>query len=209
MDWRLKGALTPIKDQGQCGSCWAAAVTMAIESYSFLATTKLQELSYQQLTDCDTQSFGCDGGYAESAFDYVIAAGGIMTEAAYPYTSGDSGKTGTCKFKKGTSPVAVKLSDYRTVPKGEANLQNALKEGPPAICLAADDFQFYTGGVMTVCKGPVNHCVQAVGFNSKGNYWIVRNQWGAAWGEKGYMYIRKGSNLCSLADDVTVPVLAK
>jgi len=200
VDWRTKGAVTDVKDQGQCGSCWAFSATEAIESYAFLAGQKLQELSPQQINSCDKTDGGCNGGNTESAFDYVVQAGGITTEDEYPYTSG-TGRTGFCK----KSTPAVTITGYKSVSTGEDNLKTALNNGPVSVCLAADAFQTYSSGVLKSCPGQVDHCVQAVGYSSSGNYWLVRNSWATEWGEEGYIRVEMGSNLCHIADDVTYP----
>lgn len=202
VDWRTKGAVTPVKDQGQCGSCWAFATTEAIESYSFLSSGKLQSLSPQQINSCDKVDQGCNGGNTESAFTYVKNAGGIETSASYPYTSG-GGVTGVCKFNKAN--VAVSITGYTAVAKGETNLQAALNNGPAAICLAAEAFQTYSSGILKVCPGQVDHCVQAVGYDTPGSYWLVRNSWATSWGEAGYIRIAMGKDLCHISDDVTFP----
>jgi C1A family cysteine protease len=205
VDWRAKGVVTPVKDQAQCGSCWAFSATEAIESYAKLSGKyDLIKLSPQQINSCDKVDGGCNGGNTETAYDYVVKAGGIETDADYPYTSG-TGRTGTCKFE--SSKVAVKITGYKGVRAGEANLETALNQGPVSICLAATKFQTYTGGILSTCDNNVDHCVQGVGYDMDGTtpYWIVRNSWGTGWGEKGYIRIAKGKDLCKIADDVTYP----
>lgn len=201
VDWRTKGAVTRVKDQGRCGSCWAFSATEAIESYAKLSGKySLTELSPQQINSCDRNDGGCNGGNTETAFRYVASCGGIQTEADYPYTSG-TGRTGTCKFD--ATKVAVKITGYKAVARGETNLETALQSGPVSVCLAADAFQTYHSGILTSCPGRIDHCVQAVG--STASYWIVRNSWGTGWGEAGFIRVAKGSNLCHIADDVTYP----
>jgi cathepsin F/cysteine peptidase B len=204
VDWRTKGAVTDVKDQGQCGSCWAFSATEAIESYSFLNDGKLINLSPQQITSCDKTDSGCGGGWPHNAFSYVQKAGGIETSADYPYTSG-GGSTGTCKFN--AQKVAVKLTGYKSVATGEANLKAAVNNGPPSVCLAAEAFQSYRSGILKSCPGSVDHCVQAVGYDDSNSppYWTVRNSWATTWGEKGYIRIASGSDLCKIADYVTYP----
>jgi len=204
VDWRTKGAVTDVKDQGQCGSCWAFSATEAIESYSFLHDGKLHSLSAQQITSCDKTDGGCDGGNTETAYGYVHKAGGIETSADYPYTSG-GGSTGTCKFN--AAKVAVKIAGYKSVAHGESNLKAALNNGPVSVCLAADAFQSYRSGILRSCPGQVDHCVQAVGYDDTSSppYWIVRNSWATSWGEKGYIRVESGKDLCKISDDVTYP----
>jgi C1A family cysteine protease len=204
VDWRTKGAVTEVKDQGQCGSCWAFSATEAIESYSFLNDGKLIELSPQQITSCDKRDGGCNGGNTETAYQYVHSAGGIETSADYPYTSG-GGSTGVCKFN--AAKVAVKIAGYKSVARGESNLKAALNNGPVSVCLAAEAFQSYRSGILKSCPGSVDHCVQAVGYDDSNSppYWIVRNSWAKSWGEQGYIRIASGSDLCKISDDVTYP----
>jgi len=204
VDWRTKGAVTPVKDQGQCGSCWAFSATEAIESYSFLNDGKLVALSAQQITSCDKTDGGCNGGNTETAYGYVKKAGGIESSDDYPYHSG-GGSTGVCKFD--SSKVAVKIAGYKSVSRGEANLKAALNNGPVSVCLAAEAFQSYRSGILRSCPGSVDHCVQAVGYDDSNSppYWTVRNSWATSWGEKGYIRIASGSDLCKISDDVTYP----
>jgi len=200
IDWLSKGAVTDVKDQGQCGSCWAFSATEAIESYAFLAGQPLYELSAQQITSCDKTDAGCNGGNTETAYEYLEDAGGLDLEADYPYKSGD-GKSRMCKAK--TGKYAVEVKSYKSVKKGEANLEKVLNEGPVSICVAADSFQTYNGGILKSCPGQIDHCVQAVGYTA--NYWLVRNSWATDWGEDGYIRVARGKNLCRISNDVTYP----
>jgi C1A family cysteine protease len=206
VDWRTKNVVTPVKDQGQCGSCWAFSATEAIESYAALSGKySLLSLSAQQINSCDKTDGGCNGGNTETAYGYVKSAGGLELASDYPYTSGTTGKTGTCNFV--ASKVAVKITGYKAVPTGESNLQTALNAGPVSICLAATRFQTYTGGILKTCDNNVDHCVQGVGYDTGSDpYWLVRNSWGTSWGEKGYIRIATGKDLCKIADDVTYPL---
>merc|ERR1711981_466332 len=127
IDWTTKGAVTAVKDQGQCGSCWAFSATAAIESYAFLAGKGLKVLSAQQINSCDKRDGGCKGGNTETAYGYVQSAGGIELERDYPYTSG-GGRTGQCKFKE--SKIAISINGYKSISRGESNLKSALNDGP-------------------------------------------------------------------------------
>jgi hypothetical protein len=200
IDWRNQGAVTPVKDQGQCGSCWAFSATEAVESFYFLYGGGLQTLSPQQIVSCDPYDYGCNGGWPYDAFTYLKGVGGQESESAYPYTSG-GGDTGTCQFDG--SDIVARVSGYQSVTGGETGLANILAKGPPSVCVAAEDWYSYTGGVLRSCSGGVDHCVQAVGYTS--DYWIVRNSWSASWGEAGYIFIARGSDLCLIADYVTYP----
>lgn len=207
VDWRTKDVVTPVKDQGQCGSCWAFSATEAIESFANLYNNQtLYELSPQQINSCDKTDGGCNGGNTETAYAYVKSAGGVVTGESYPYTSGTSGETGACKVQ-GKKKV-VSISGYTAVKQGEDNLQSALSDiGPVSICVAANAFQTYSGGILKVCPGTIDHCVQAVGYGEDGGekYWLVRNSWGTGWGEKGYIRVQMGQNLCMISNDVTYP----
>jgi len=204
VDWRTKGAVTPVKDQGQCGSCWAFSATEAIESYLFLKTGTLNVLSPQQITSCDKVDGGCNGGWPYRAYDYVKTAGGMELERDYPYTSG-SGQTGTCKFVASKVVSGSGLKGYTQTQKSEAQLQAALNNGPVSVCVAADAFQSYRSGILKICPGQIDHCVQAVGYDSGNNYYIVRNSWATTWGEQGYIRIAMGGNLCQIDQDATFP----
>jgi len=204
VDWRTKGAVTAVKDQGQCGSCWAFSATEAIESYFFLAKGSLVELSPQQITSCDKVDGGCNGGWPYRAYQYVKSAGGMELARDYPYTSG-GGQTGTCKFVSSKVVAGSGLTGYTSIQKSESQLQAALNNGPASVCVAADAFQSYRGGILKSCPGQIDHCVQAVGYDSTNNYWIVRNSWNTNWGEQGYIRIEMGQDLCQIAQDATFP----
>jgi len=201
IDWRSKGVLTGVKDQGRCGSCWAFSATEAIESFAALAGKALTILAPQQIVSCDKVDGGCNGGWPYNAYTYVHGAGGIETENAYPYSSGTSGATGTCRFDG--SKVAFNLASYKSVAQGEANLQTALNTGPVSVCVDASSWGSYSSGILRTCGRSVDHCVQAVGYTA--DYWIVRNSWGSSWGESGFMRIARGSDLCLISDYVTYP----
>lgn len=208
IDWVAKGATTPVKDQGQCGSCWAFSAVDAIESYGFLnGSYKLQELSSQQVNACDKTDGGCNGGDTITAYEYVQKAGGIETEASYPYTSG-GGRTGLCKFK--AANVAVKIAGYVTIKADEDAVHTATNSGPLSICVAANSFQTYNSGVLKRCPGEVDHCVQIVGYDDtfKTPYWKVRNSWAADWGENGYIRLEQGKNICKIKSEATFPTFS-
>jgi hypothetical protein len=201
IDWVSKGAVTPVKDQGECGSCWAFSATAAIESYAHLAGKGLKVLSAEQINQCDKEDGGCNGGNTESAYEYVKCAGGIELDSDYPYTSG-GGRTGRCKFNSGR--IAVSISGYHSVRRGESALKSALNEGPASLCLAAQSWQDYEGGILEKCDNEVDHCVQGTGYSGS-SYWRIRNSWGTRWGERGFIRIAQGKDLCKVSDDTTYP----
>jgi len=212
-DWRDHAAVTPVKDQGQCGSCWAFSATEAIESAWILkghATPSTINLAPQQIVDCDTIDGvqGCNGGYTESAYDYIVQAGGQEPSVDYPYTA----KNGVCKFK--AADVVSKISKYSTISKTESALPTNLASiGPLSICLDAAKWQDYQSGVMTnleccpMLKCSLDHCVQLVGYNTTAStpYWIVRNSWNTDWGVQGYIYLEMNKNTCGITTDITWP----
>ncbi len=192
---------TAVKDQGYCGSCWAFSATEQIESDYIRKTGKFVTLSPEQITQCDQTSAGCNGGWTEHAYKYVIRAGGIATDESYPYTS-YQGVTGTCKDSSVSKVVGI--SGFTTI-SGESQMASYVQStGPVSVCLDANNFNSYTGGIMTVCGQEVDHCVQAVGVDaSSGGYWIVRNSWGSKWGESGYIRLAYGKNTCDITSDPT------
>jgi cathepsin F len=211
-DWRKQNMVTPVKDQGQCGSCWAFSVTENIESVYCLGNkidcTTLAPLSPQEIVDCDTVDAGCDGGDPPTAYQFVIQEGGMEDDSDYPYTAQD----GTCNFQG--SDVKVKISSwkYATQNSDETTMMNNLINwGPLSICVDAEPWQDYTGGVLMAadCDTSLDHCVQLVGYDMTAStpFWIVRNSWGLDWGENGYIRLQYGQDTCGCADEATCSVL--
>jgi cathepsin L len=211
VDWRTKNAVTPVKNQQQCGSCWAFSTTGSTEGAHAIKTGKLVSLSEQQLVDCSAAqgNNGCNGGLMDQGFQYIISNKGITTEAAYPYTAAD----GSCK--KGQT-VAATLSSFVDVAQGsEADLLKAVNVGPVSIAIEADQqcFQFYSGGVLSdpSCGQQLDHGVLVVGYGTDSatnqDYWIIKNSWGASWGESGYIRLIRGKNECGVAQMASYPVV--
>jgi len=212
-DWGSENVLTPVYNQGQCGSCWAFSATETIESYFACGGGALTQLSMEQIVDCDTggQDQGCNGGFPSSAYSYVQSAGGIDSYASYPYTA-ESGQSGTCQFA--ASNVVTNVASQAAI-SGETGMYTQMSTamgsggGPLSVCVDASSWQNYNGGVLTTCTNNVDHCVQATGYYNYGQpfpaaYWNVRNSWGGDWGESGYIWVAIGQDLCSIGDYVTI-----
>ncbi len=196
VDWEAKGAVTPVKNQEQCGSCWAFSTTGSVEGAWFLKNGTLPSLSEQQLVDCSVPqgNQGCNGGLMDQAFQYIIDNKGITTEDAYPYTA-----TGPNTCEAAGKPVAATLSGFTDVPAGsETALLTAIVQQPVSVAVEADQsvFQFYSGGVMdSACGTQLDHGVLAVGYGTDAgkDYYKVKNSWGADWGMKGYILLGRGA----------------
>eukprot|EP01065_Artemidia_motanka_P047912 TRINITY_DN75_c0_g2_i3.p3 TRINITY_DN75_c0_g2~~TRINITY_DN75_c0_g2_i3.p3 ORF type:complete len:370 (+),score=161.66 TRINITY_DN75_c0_g2_i3:1284-2393(+) len=213
-DWTTKGAVTQVKDQGQCGSCWSFGTTGDIEGTWFLSGKPLVSLSEQELVSCEKQDQGCGGGLQEDAFPWVIKQGGIVAEKTYPYKSG-GGSTGTCQTSK-EKPVAAKISKWYQVSKTKAGEADILKQlaqvGPITIGINAGPMQDYTGGVDDpwLCRASsLDHAVLIVGYGTDNgvDYWKIKNSWNTDWGEKGYYRIVRGKNKCGVAMDAVHSVV--
>ena len=201
IDWRNKGVVNPVRDQGQCGSCWAFATTANAESVWAISTGKLLDLSEEFLVDCASgpgyYNMGCNGGQPDSAFKYMIN-NGQCTEASYPYKAGVTKTAGTCQ--KCTSAGVSFSSCYDVTPKDQVALAAAVSKHPVAIAIEADTryFQSYSSGILdsTACGTSLDHAVEIIGYGSQNgvDYWIVRNSWGSSWGEDGYVRIKKTSS---------------
>jgi len=194
IDWRDKGAVTPVKNQGQCGSCWAFSAIGIVEGWSFNKEGTLHDLSEQQLVDCAGSygNQGCNGGWHDKAVDY-LADGGSCLQTDYPYTA----RGGACK--KTCTPVVKPNKSVKGTT--EAALTAALNNGPVGVAVdASGGFQSYHTGIFSgPCGTNLNHAILAVGSNSTpSKYWIVKNSWGTTWGNKGYIHMAQGKNLCGI-----------
>jgi C1A family cysteine protease len=199
IDWRKKGAVTYVKNQGQCGSCWSFSTTGNIEGQWFLAGHTLVALSEQELVSCDTIDSGCNGGLMDNAFDWLVEkrGGQIVTEQSYPYVSGD-GQVPACSL---TNRVfGAQIDGHQDIAHDELTMAQTLQtNGPISVAVDATSWQTYTGGVLSNCQSTqLDHGVLIVGFESSGSqpYWIIKNSWGGSWGEQGYIYVSYGSNQC-------------
>lgn len=214
VDWRTEGVVTPVKNQGFCGSCWAFSASGALEGHNFRKSGKLVGLSEQNLVDCAYGSkydcFGCNGGFMDGAFLYVKENSGIDTEKSYPYI----GRNGKCKFNNST--IGGTSSGIVKIPEGnETKLAEALATaGPVAIGIhATATFQFYSKGVLndpSCTSYALNHGVLAVGYGvEKGQeYWLVKNSWGRGWGDEGYVKMSKNKkNQCGVASMASYPLV--
>ncbi|EGC33584.1 hypothetical protein DICPUDRAFT_154350 [Dictyostelium purpureum] len=210
VDWRANGAVTAVKNQGQCGGCYAFSTTGSVEGIHEITSQQLVPLSEQQILDCSGSegNNGCDGGLMTNSFEYIIAVGGLDTEASYPYT----GEVGKCKFNK--KNIGATITGYKNVESGsESDLQTAVAAQPVSVAIDASQssFQLYASGVYyePECSSTqLDHGVLAVGYGSQSgqDYWIVKNSWGADWGENGFILMaRNKDNNCGIATMASFP----
>ena len=208
-DWRDKGYVSDVKDQGSCGSCWAFSTVANLEGLYYKGKGKMVTMSEQMLVDCDTYDSACNGGLMEYAFTWLQENGGIMTDTDYPY----KGSKKTCssvasKYVDMTITGYTKLGSSSSTwsPVDEDEIKEFLYEtGPLAIALNADPLQTYTGGILDKSSSQcptsgINHAVTMVGYGNENgkDYWIVKNSWGINWGENGYFRIKRGSGTCGV-----------
>lgn len=215
VDWRKSGMVAPIKNQGECGSCWAFAVTSSLEFLYAKSSKRVTRLSEQQLLDCSSKygNYGCEGGYTQTTFEYVINEG-IMEEREYPYI----GRESVCKGRKENG--VLKISNYIDVrPRNGRELELAVSKGVVTVAVDATRMMSYKSGIMSwsYCRyRRLDHAVSVVGYGRdeslRKDYWIVRNSWGTDWGMEGYILLEKdtskrGVGACGIRLDASYPIL--
>jgi len=206
VNWITKGAVTPVKDQGQCGSCWAFSSTGGTEGSWEVATGSLVSLSEQQLVDCSKQNSGCNGGLMDYAFSYYKGTS-IASESSYPYTARD----GSCKSSYTTAIPQGGVTGYTDVGSSSSSLMSALNSQPVSVAVEADQsaFQRYSGGIVTSgCGTSLDHGVLAAGYDSAQGYFLVKNSWGASWGDAGYLKISTSGNVCGITSQPSYPTVS-
>jgi len=206
LDWVTKGAVTPIKNQQQCGSCWAFSTTGSLEGAFQIATGNLVSFSEQELVSCDKVDQGCNGGLMDNAFKW-IKSNGLCTEDDYKYTAKNDPCQKTCSS-------AVSITGFMDVTSGdEKALLAAVTKGPVSVAIEADKqvFQLYKTGVFTAakeCGTQLDHGVLVVGYGTDGgkDYWKVKNSWGPQWGEEGFIRMERAVDCCGVATQPSYPV---
>jgi len=205
VDWRTKGAVSAVKNQGNCGSCWAFSTTGVLESTYKIAKGTLSSFSEQQLVDCcgkkGFQCQGCSGAWPEWALNYVNSAG-IESESQYPY----KGVEGACNAAGGQK-ILNPSKPWSMLASGDTNaLKSALNASPVSVCVDASNWGAYKSGVFSNCGKNLNHAVLAVGYADDGS-WLVKNSWGTSWGEQGYIRLAAGDT-CGVANHVVISNIA-
>jgi len=208
VDWREKGSVSDIRDQGSCGSCWAFGSVSALEGLHHIKTGSLELLSEQQLVDCSGSygNMGCSGGLRDAAFKYIIDFG-IERRADYPYTARDD----KCKYNE-SKTISFQITGYVSVPLDQAQLVAAINQQPVSVGVCASTWQSYSKGILTNCCTSINHGVGAIGYGSENgtDYFLVKNSWGNGWGEKGFIRVLRtasGTGTCNIAGRAYYPTI--
>jgi len=202
IDWVSRGKTTPIKNQEQCGSCWAFSATETVESANLLAGRPMTQGSPQEIVDCDRNDDGCSGGDPREALSWVVQQGGLDTEQCYPY----AGVNEQCQSSRCSPSPNLRISSVTPIAGDENSIYQALQSAPLSICCDAQPWQYYSGGILSAsaCGLSIDHAIQLTGYSpASGGYWIVRNSWGPAWGEAGFIYLQFGQNTCGITSRVT------
>jgi C1A family cysteine protease len=202
INWLDKNAVTPVKDQGQCGSCWSFSTTGALEGAYSIKYGNLLSFSEQQLVDCDNlrndgHDHGCNGGLMDNAFTWIGKNNGLCLESAYPYVSGETTKSGTCQTVCTKEKNSAITNSIDVSPSSDDSMMSALSKQPVSVAIEADqrEFQLYESGVFTgTCGTNLDHGVLLIGYGSLSgeDYYILKNSWGESWGDKGYILLGRG-----------------
>jgi C1A family cysteine protease len=223
VDWVENGAVTDVKDQGQCGSCWSFSTTGSLEGAYYIKYGELISFSEQQLVDCDNlknggRDHGCNGGLMDNAYSWISKNGGLCSESSYPYISGTKKTSGTCMKTCSLIDGSIIDSFVDVTPNSDIAMMSALVNQPVSIAIEADqkEFQLYKSGIFTgSCGTNLDHGVLLVGYGTfeDDDYYLVKNSWGTTWGADGYIYLGRGSQYndgagqCGLLMEGSYPVL--
>ena len=201
-DWREKGVVTPVKSQGDCGSCWSFATAATMESQYLLKTNKTLIMSEQQLIDCDKRNKGCRGGVMNKAYEYLMN-NGMMSAEDYPYEEND--EETQCRYQEDKAVMKVKSWGFSGTQDEEEIKALLIEKGPLSGAVNAFPLMFYAGGIFDpwfdfLCPSTINHAITIVGYGTDGTtpYWIIKNSWGESWGENGYFRLALGRGLCGI-----------
>ncbi|KAF5402407.1 Cysteine proteinase Cathepsin L [Paragonimus heterotremus] len=209
IDWREKGAVAPVENQGKCGSCWAFAVVGNVEGQWFLKTGQLLSLSKQQLVDCDVVDRGCNGGWTRKTYGEIIRMGGLEAQQDYPYIA----RKQECRLDK--SKLVAKIdSSIALWPDERKHAAWLAEHGPVVASLNANYLQYYRSGISHPSRHEcnpkrTNHAVLTVGYGTENGipYWIIKNSWGVRWGESGYFRLYRGDGTCGIEKSVSSAII--